>query len=73
MHDLKLNRRRMPIFALAHTAVHLLDEESPLYDKSIEDLAVLRAEFCAQITGTDAGYGQTVHVNPPPPKESLIP
>jgi hypothetical protein len=52
----------MPIFAMSHLAHHILDELSPIYGKSLADLAYLRAEFFVQIFGTDAGYEQTVHV-----------
>ncbi len=52
----------MPVFALVHLANHVIDEESPVYGKTLEDLAIARAEFFIQITGTDAVYGQTVHV-----------
>ena len=38
VHDLKLLRSRIPIFALTWTLMHRLDEESPLFDYGAERL-----------------------------------
>jgi inward rectifier potassium channel len=46
---------------LTWTVVHPIDESSPLYGKTAEDLARLQAEFLILIKGFDDTFSQTVH------------
>jgi inward rectifier potassium channel len=61
MSDLRLLRQRTPVFALTWTAVHPLDEASPLYGKSIADLQGGDAEIIVAFTGLDDAFSAAVH------------
>jgi inward rectifier potassium channel len=58
---LKLERDGIYFLALTWTVVHPIDETSPLYGKTVEDLARLQAEFLILIKGFDDTFSQTVH------------
>ena len=58
---LKLERERIYFFPLTWTIVHPIDESSPLYGKSAEDLKSLQAEFLILIKGFDETFSQTVY------------
>lgn len=61
LHDLKLTRRRSPMFVLSWVVMHVIDEESPLADvdwtQPERDLLL----FVATLVGHDGTYGQTVY------------
>ena len=59
--ELKLERRQVYFLALTWTVVHPIDETSPLYGKSAEELAALQAEFLVLIRGFDDSFSQVVH------------
>jgi inward rectifier potassium channel len=61
MHDLKVNRNHSPFFALSWTVSHPLDEESPLFKDTIEDLQKNEAMVFVSVTGIDETTGQTIH------------
>jgi inward rectifier potassium channel len=58
---LKLQRNYSPVFSLSWTVIHDLDESSPLYKKSLEDLIRLKVEFFVIINGTDGTFSQNIH------------
>src|SRR5665213_2172624 len=58
---LKLERDTIYFLALTWTIVHPLDETSPLFGKTSEDLARLQAEFVILIKAFDDTFSQTVH------------
>ena len=58
---LKLERDTIYFLALTWTIVHPLDETSPLFGKTSEDLARLQAEFVVLIKAFDDTFSQTVH------------
>lgn len=58
---LKLERPGILFFPLTWTVVHPIDEESPLYGRTAEDLKRLRVEFLILMKGTDDTFGQIVH------------
>jgi len=58
---LKLERDGIYFLALTWTVVHPIDESSPLYGKTPEDLARLQAEFLILVKGFDDTFSQTVH------------
>ena len=58
---LKLERDKVLFFPLMWTIVHPIDESSPLYGKSADDLAAVEAEFMILIKAWDETFGQTVH------------
>ena len=58
---LNLERKNVFFFPLTWTVVHPIDETSPLYGKTQEDLAKSQAEFLILIKGFDDTFSQTVH------------
>ncbi len=61
LHDLKLIRNGTPIFALSWTAMHPIDEKSPLYGCTAESLAEQEIELIVTLTGIDETVSQTIH------------
>lgn len=59
---LELERENVLFFPLTWTIVHPLDEKSPLYGKTAEDLEGLQAEILIMIKAFDDTFGQTVQV-----------
>jgi inward rectifier potassium channel len=59
--DLPLERRHIYFFALTWTIVHPIDEASPLFGKSREDLEKLSGELLILIQGFDDTFSQVVH------------
>jgi inward rectifier potassium channel len=60
-HDLKLVRRKTPIFALTWTVMHPIDEKSPLYGATAQTLAEEEVEIVVTLTGLDGTVSQTIH------------
>ena len=60
-HRLHLERDRVLVFPLNWTIVHPIDEKSPLYNMSAEDLARADVEFVLGITAIDQDLSRTVH------------
>jgi inward rectifier potassium channel len=58
---LKLERPRVYFFPLTWTIVHPIDERSPLFGKTKEDLARLQAEILILLKGFDETFSQVVH------------
>lgn len=61
LRDLELIRRETPIFALSWTAMHPIDENSPLYGCTKESLLADEVELIVILTGLDETVSQTVH------------
>jgi inward rectifier potassium channel len=59
--QLTLERKSVYFFPLPWTIVHPIDKESPLYNKTAEELSDLHAEILILIKGFDETFGQTVH------------
>jgi len=59
--QLKLERDRVTFFPLAWTIVHPIDETSPLYGQTDEDLIADDAEILVLFSGIDETFAQTVH------------
>ena len=60
-HDLLLERSWNPVFALTWTALHRIDEASPLASATPEILAACNAEIVVSFIGVDETFGQSVH------------
>ena len=60
-YDLKLERKRTPIFALSFTAMHKINEKSPLHGLDPAALAAMGAELVFTVTGLDETSAQPVH------------
>ena len=59
-YPLKLEIKFINFFPLPWTIVHPINEDSPLYDKTENDLKVLEAELLVMIKGFDDSFSQTV-------------
>ncbi len=60
-YEMKLMRSRTPIFALTFQVIHPIDEDSPLFGVTHDDLAAEEVEFVVVVTGIDATVAQTIH------------
>lgn len=60
-YGLELERKKVNFFPMSWTIVHPLDEKSPLYGLSPEELIASEAEFLVYIKGIDDTYAQYVH------------
>jgi inward rectifier potassium channel len=58
---LKLERERVVFFPATWTIVHPIDERSPLWGQTQEDLFDYDAEFLVLLNGFDETFSQTVH------------
>lgn len=58
---LELERRSVAIFPLSWTIVHPIDENSPLYGLTLEDLHESDAEILVLLTATDETFAAVVH------------
>ncbi len=52
-HELKLMRSSNPLFALSWTVMHPIDEASPLYGLSLEDMELADMEIVVMLSGVD--------------------
>jgi len=59
--QLKLEREDVYFLALSWTVVHPIDEDSPLFGKTPEDLIDMQAEFVIMIKAFDDTFAQSVH------------
>src|ERR1700760_192238 len=59
--ELPLLRNESPAFALSWTLFHVIDERSPLYGLTTEDMATTDAGLIVVVTGFDVVAAQTVH------------
>jgi inward rectifier potassium channel len=60
-HTLPLARASSAVFALSWTAIHPIDESSPLFGATRESLAEGRADLVASLVGIEEATAQTVH------------
>ena len=60
-YDLSLSRQLSPVFNLTWTAMHPIDENSPLYGETPESLRDHATEIVVSLTGIDETVAQTVH------------
>jgi inward rectifier potassium channel len=57
-HELKLERHEHPMFAMTWTLFHTIDETSPLYAMSADDLARADTSLVLNVGGVDDGSAQ---------------
>ncbi|MFL6213097.1 MAG: ion channel [Blastocatellia bacterium] len=60
-YPLELERERVTFFPLSWTVVHPVDERSPLFGLTDDDLRRSSAEFLILLSGMDETFSQTVH------------
>jgi inward rectifier potassium channel len=61
IYDLALVRADTPLFTITFQAMHVIDETSPLYGMTQEEMAKGLARFIVTVTGLDATYATTIH------------
>lgn len=59
--EMKLVRSKVPMFSMSMTMMHVIDEESPLFGLTEEDLKNKDVEFYVTMVGTDGTLGQVIH------------
>ncbi|MEO5589209.1 MAG: ion channel [Gemmatimonadaceae bacterium] len=59
--QLTLERKSLVFFPLSWTIVHPIDENSPLYGATAEEMEERDAEFLVLLSGVDETFSQTVH------------
>jgi inward rectifier potassium channel len=60
-YGMNLERNSVYFFPLSWTVVHPIDEQSPFYNKTIDELRELQTEILVQFKGFDDTFSQTVH------------
>ncbi len=60
-YDLRLQRQHTPVFAMSFQAMHTMDDASPLYGATHDDMVAQGAELVVTVTGMDETLGATVH------------
>lgn len=60
-YDLRLLRSQTPIFTLSWTAMHAIDESSPLYGATAESLIQAKATIVVSLSGIDETVAQVIH------------
>jgi inward rectifier potassium channel len=60
-YDMKLERYSVYFFPLSWTIVHPIDEDSPIFEKSLEELKEKQFEILILIKGYDDTFNQIVH------------
>lgn len=61
LEDLQMVRGQSPAFILTWTALHIIDEKSPLFGMTPEKLRDESVEILVTLTGIDATLGQTIY------------
>jgi inward rectifier potassium channel len=59
--QLQLERNTVIYLPLTWTLVHPIDENSPLFGKSIDELKAIDSEILVKLKGHDEGFGEEVH------------
>ena len=59
--ELELEREHVPLLPMSWTIVHPIDERSPLYGVTEEQMRASDAEFFILLTGVDETFAQQVH------------
>ncbi len=72
LHDLPLRRSEHPIFFLTWTAVHRIDEHSPLYGATPEMLRAQQVSIICSLTGLDDTFAQTIYARHAYDAEDLV-
>ena len=60
-HELMLERREHPMFALTWSLFHVIDEESPLYRVTAHDLAAIDGTLALNLSGVDDSSAQQLY------------
>jgi inward rectifier potassium channel len=60
---LNLERDNAFLFPLNWTLVHPINKNSPLFNKTLQDIQAIHAEFLVIVSGHDESYNQKIHAN----------
>jgi len=60
-YDMELERSQTPLFALTWLVLHPINDRSPLYGMTLENLTETEAELIVTLSGTDETFSQTIH------------
>jgi len=60
-YDLPLLRHHTPVFTITWTAVHIIDETSPLHGLDAAALEAVHAQFLMSLVGVDETFAQPIH------------
>ncbi len=60
-YDIHLLRSQTPIFGLSWLVMHPIDQNSPLFEATLESLRDEEAEIWVTLTGLDETFSQTIH------------
>ena len=71
-YDLPLARGHTPVFSLSFTAMHAIDEASPLFGATPESLEAEDAELLVTVTGLDETMSQTIHARTSYSAEEIV-
>ena len=69
---LKLEMSKVNLLATSWTLVHPIDEESPIYGMTIDDLKSKDVEIIVQLQGYDESYSQEIHSRTSYKSEDII-
>ena len=61
--NLRLERGKVFLFPLNWTIVHPITKNSPLFGKTLANIAELHGEFLVMLKGFDESYNQLIHTN----------
>ena len=61
LHDLKLLRATTPLFLMSWLAIHEIDEDSPLFGKTLAEFRREDIRLICAMTGLDGTFMQTVY------------
>jgi len=70
--QLTLERTRVVFFPLSWTIVHPIDEKSPMFGMTHQEMEAKDAEFMILIAGTDETFSQTVHARSSYKPEEIV-
>lgn len=70
--SLPLERKKINLFPSSWTVVHPIDESSPLYNKSVEDLRKANLEIYPMLKAFDETFSQTVYARTSYRAEEII-
>jgi inward rectifier potassium channel len=72
VYDLNLLRNRTPNFRLTWTAMHAIDEHSPLYGTTPESLSKANAQLVISLSGVDKELSQTIYGSHVYPAQNIL-
>ncbi len=63
LHDLKLMRSETPVFSMSMTVMHPIDQDSPLYGITRQELTQWQTQIVVMLTGLDETVSQNIHAS----------